>query len=168
MCFSFCGSQANRTSLCPLKCAAESMAGCRRYKCTEAVVDSGAEETLAPRGAFAWRARTSAMSRAGACYLTANGVPIPNLGELDVQSLTSEAYPAEVPFQLADIERPLIAVSALANAGHLVEFIERGGKITHQSGTVTGLERRGGTYILRMWVPIETVTPALFHRHGSR
>ena len=108
------------------------------------------------------------MSRAGACYRTANGVPIPNLGELDVQSLTSEAYPAEVPFQLADIERILIAVSALANAGRLVEFIERGFKITHQSRTVTGLERRGGTYILRMWVPIETVTPALFHRHGSR
>ena len=61
------------TSLCPLKRAAESMVGGRRFQCIEAVVDSGAEETVAPRGAFPGRARTSAMSRAG---------------ELDVQFLT--------------------------------------------------------------------------------
>ena len=106
------------TSLCPLKRAAESMVGGRRYKCIEAVVDSGAEETVAPRGAFPGRARTSAMSRAGACYRTISGAPIPNVGELDVQFLTNAGYPAEIPFQLADIERPLIAVSALAKAGN--------------------------------------------------
>ena len=87
------------TSLCPLKRAAESMVGGRRYKCIEAVVDSGAEETVAPHGAFPGRARTSAMSRAEACYRTASGAPIPNVGELDVQFLTNEGYPAEIPFQ---------------------------------------------------------------------
>ena len=67
------------TSLCPLKRAAESMVGGRRCKCMEAVVDSGAEETVALCGAFPGRARTSAMSRAGACYRTASGAPIPNV-----------------------------------------------------------------------------------------
>ena len=58
-----------------------------------------------------------------------------------------------MPFQLADIERPLVAVSALAKAGNAVELNPDGGKITHQAtGKVTSIERRGGTYILRMWV----------------
>ena len=65
------------------------------------------------------------MSRAGACYRTASGAPIPNVGELDVQFLTNEVYPAEILFQLADIERPLIAVSDLAKAGNSVEFNEK-------------------------------------------
>ena len=130
--------------------------------CIEAVCDSGAEETVAPRGACPGRARTSAMSRAGACDRTASGAPIPNLGELDVQFLTSVGYPAEIPFQLVDIERPLIAVSALAKD----EFNEKGGKITHHSGKVTGLERRGDTYILRKCVPIEECH-LLFNRQPS-
>ena len=74
-----------------------------------------------------------------------------------MQSLTSEGYPAEVPFTARAAS---LTVSALAKAGH--------GKITHHSGTVTSLERRGVTHILRMWVPIEAETPALFHRQGSR
>ena len=95
VCFNRCGSQANGTSLCPLKRAAESMAN-RPYKCTDAVVDSFAGETVAPPGAFPGSARTSAVSRSGARDRTADGVPIPILGELDVQFLSSEGYPAEI------------------------------------------------------------------------
>ena len=154
-------------ALCPLQRPVESVVGGRQYKCIEAVVDSGAEETVAPRGAFPGPARPSAMSRAGACYRTASGVPVPNLGELDVQFFTNEGFAAEIPFQLADIERPLIAVSALAKAGNVVELHAKGGRITHHTGKVTNLERRGGTYVLRMWVPAEeAATP--FHRQGAR
>ena len=89
------------TSLCPLHL------GGRRYEGKETVVDSGAEETVAPRGA-----RTSARSRAGAYYRTARGAPAPRLGKLDVQFLATEGYLAEIPLHLADMERPLIAVTA--------------------------------------------------------
>ena len=60
----------------------------QRYECVEAVVDSGAEETVAPRGAFPGQARASAMSKAGAWYRTASGTPVANLGEQDVKLLT--------------------------------------------------------------------------------
>jgi hypothetical protein len=86
---------------------------------------------------------------------------VPNLGELDVQFLTNEGYASEIPFQLADIERPLIAVSALTKAGNTVELYETGGLI-HRSGKTTNIERRGGTYILRMWVAED------FPRQGAR
>ena len=155
------------STLCPLRRAAETSVGGRKYKCVEAVVDSGAEETVAPRGVFPGQARASAMSRAGACYRTASGAPIPNLGELDVSFYTNEGYEAEIPFQLADIERPLIAVSALTQAGNVVELHEKGGTIAHHSGKVTYLERRGGTYVLRMWVPVEAA-PTTFHRQGAQ
>ena len=106
------------------------------------------------------------MSKAGACYRTASGAPIPNLGEQDVHFLTNEGYVAEIPFQLADIERPLIAVSALAKAGNVVELGNDGGTIKHSStGRVTNIERRGGTYVLRMWVPADA---APFQMQGSR
>ena len=130
------------------------------------MVDSGAEETVAPRGIFPGPTRESAMSRAGASYRTASGAVIPNLGEQDVRFITIEVYVGEMPFQLADIERPLVAVSALAKAGNAVELNHDGGKITHQAtGKVTSTERRGGTYILRMWVQADA---ASFQRQGAR
>ena len=156
-------------ALCPLQRTPECVVRGQRYRCIEAVVDSGAEETVAPRGAFPGQHRASAMSRAGACYRTASGAPVPNLGEQDVQFLTNEGYAGEIPFQLADIERPLIAVSSLAKAGNVVELNQDGGTITNQAtGKVTGIERRGGTYVLRMWVPTAQCPSTPFQRQGAR
>ena len=149
--------------MCPFQRPPECEVRGNKYWCIKAVIDSGAEETVAPRGVFPGQSRESAMSRAGACYRTASGAPVPNLGELDVQFLTNEGYVGAIPFQLADIERPLIAVSALAKAGNIVELYENGGRIVHHSGKTTNLERRGGTYILRMWVADEA-----FPRQGAR
>ena len=56
---------------------------------------------------------------------------IQNVGEFNVQFLTNEGYLVEIPIQLADIERPLIAVSVFAKAGNLLELNENGGRITH-------------------------------------
>ena len=150
-------------ALCPLQRPAECEVRGTRYRCIEAVVDSGAEETVAPRGLFPGEARESAMSRAGGCYRTASGAPVPNLGEQDVKFLTNEGHASEIPFQLANIERPLIAVSALTKAGNTVELYETGGRIIHRSGKMTSIERRGGTYILRMWV-----AEGGFPRQGAR
>ena len=150
-------------SLCPLQRPPECEVKGKKYRCIEAVIDSGAEETVAPRGVCPGLPRESARSKAGACYRTASGAPVPNLGEMDVQFLTNEGFAGEIPFQLADIERPLIAVSALAKAGNTVELYEHGGRIIHHTGKSTNLERRGGTYILRMWVADEG-----FPRQGAR
>ena len=158
-------------ALCPLQRTPACTVQGRRYRCVEAVIDSGAEETVAPRGVFPGTPRASLMSKAGACYRTASGAPIPNLGEQDVCFLTKEGFAGEIPFQLADIERPLIAVSALAKAGNMIELGEGGGKIIHRNtGKVTDVERRGGTYILRMWVAVDGQPRAdgPFPRQGAR
>ena len=48
----------------------------------EAVVDSGAEESVAPPDLFPSRVAPPLMSKEGRCYRAANGSPIPNLGQL--------------------------------------------------------------------------------------
>ena len=101
------------------------------------------------------------MSRAGACYRTASGAPVPNLGEQDVQFLTNEGYAGEIPFQLADIERPLIAVSSLAKAGNVVDLNQDGSTITNQvAGKVTGM--------INNQAPTAQCPSTPFERQGAR
>ena len=58
-----------------------------------------------------------------------------------------------IPFQVAEVERPLIAVSQLAAAGNDVILKANGGYVTNiKSGKSIKLLRKGGVYILRMWV----------------
>ena len=124
----------------------------------------GAEESVAPRSSFLGPHLESAMRGAGASYRTASRAAISNLGEPDVRFITNEGDVGEMPFQLADIERPFVAVSALAKAGNAVDLNHDGWKITHQTtGKVTSSERRSGTCILRMWVPADS-----FNGRGQR
>jgi hypothetical protein len=50
----------------------------------EAVLDSCAEESVAPPGCFPGAVVPSRMSRAGGKYRAANGARIPNLGQVKV------------------------------------------------------------------------------------
>ena len=57
-------------------------------------------------------------------------------------------------FQTAEIERPLISASQLAASGHRVVFSKTGGEIVLETcGRRTALHKRGGIYVLRMWIP---------------
>ena len=59
-------------------------------------------------------------------------------------------------FQTAEIERPLISASQLAASGNNVVFTKTGGTIVYeQSGKRTLLHKRGGIYVLRMWIPAD-------------
>jgi len=119
----------------------------------EAVVDSGAEESVAPPGVFPGAVKPSAMSRAGGRYRAANGSRIPNLGQQAVRFEVDEGHACGIGFQIADVERPLLAASQLAAAGNRVTFDADGGTVENvASGKRFNLQRRGGVYVLRMWV----------------
>jgi hypothetical protein len=55
-----------------------------QYKLIEAVVDSGAEESVAPPKVFPGQVVPSEMSKAGCKYRAANGARIPKLGQQKV------------------------------------------------------------------------------------
>jgi hypothetical protein len=151
------------------------------------MVDSGAEETVAPPGLLPGRVVESPMQRAGGRYRAANGSRIPNLGQQNVSFKTPEVHGRSLRFQVADVERPFSYVSQLSKTGHKVEFESAQGFIIHkQSGKRIRFQRAGGVYLLRMKVrddragapraqggaPSEQVQPAprnapVFSRRGQ-
>ena len=118
-----------------------------------AVVDSGAEETVAPPGLLPGQVEESPMQRAGGRYRAANGSRLPNLGQQVAPFRTAEGLSRSLRFQIAGVERPLISVAQLAKTGHRVEFGADEGHIVHvPTGQRLRLQRTGGVYLLRMLV----------------
>ena len=123
------------------------------YKLVEAVLDSGAEESVSPPRFFPGPVVPSTMSKAGGSYRVANGQRVPNIGQQAVHFTTDEGQAAGIWFQIAEIERPPISASQLAATGNSVVFNQQGGTIIHEkSGRRTILHKRGGIYVLHMWV----------------
>ena len=57
-------------------------------------------------------------------------------------------------WQVAEIERPLISVSHLSASGHNVVLGKDKGEVVHiATGRKVQIHRKGGVYVLRMWVP---------------
>ena len=119
----------------------------------EAVVDSGAEASVGHPDQLPGELRPSVMSKAGKSYVAANGTEIPNLGEKDVTFLTDEGFACGIPIQCANVAKPLISAAQLAEAGNEVSFNKKYGKIVNLTTRKTiHLHRKGGVYVLRMWV----------------
>jgi hypothetical protein len=133
----------------------------------EAVVDSGAVHSVAPPGAFPGRTRPSPWSRAGRGYRAANGSGIKNLGVVGVRFATAEGDRCAIPFQVAEVEQPLLSVAHLTSAGNRVELGHADGRIVNiATGRSMHLERRGGVYILRMFIA-DGPAQLPFHRQGA-
>ena len=123
------------------------------FRLVEAVVDSGAEESVTPPNVFPGEIHASAMSKTGDKYKAANSTRIPNLGQQKVRFHNDEGQVCGMGVQVADVERPLIAVSQLAAAGNRLTFKAQDGEIEHsKSGRKMMLVNNGGIHVLRMWV----------------
>ena len=117
------------------------------------MVDSGAEETVAPPGLLPGKVEESPMQRAGGRYRAANGSRLPNLGQQVATFRTPEGLSRSLRFQIVGVERPLISVAQLARTGHRAELGADEGHIVHvPSGQRLRLLRAGGVYLLRMMV----------------
>ncbi len=133
----------------------------------EAVVDSGAVHSVAPPGFFPGRMVPSPWSQAGRGYRAANGTGIKNLGQIAVRFATAEGDKCSIPFQVAEVDQPLLSVAHLTAAGNRVELGHADGRIVNvTSGRSIALERRGGVYIMKMFLA-DTVSPAPFRRQGA-
>ena len=133
----------------------------RDYQRMQAIVDSGAADHVMPDSLLPSHTATEGEAkRLGVTYTTADGGEIPNLGEKKVSYKTFEGHSVCSIFQVADVRRPLLSVHRLTSSGYNVRFSEQGGTITHpdRKGAI-GFKRRGGLYILDMWV-------APFQRQG--
>ena len=117
---------------------------------TRLTIDSGAVESVAPPSfAPAYGVRSSAGSRAGTRYRGAGGNSIPNLGEKKIGVTTEEGQKAAMTFQIAQVTKPLVAVSKVCDKDNVVCFTRDGGMIKN---TITGksipIQRVGGTHVM--------------------
>ena len=71
-------------------------------------------------------------SRAGVCYASATGEPIPNLGEQKLPLAIVEGSLRAMTFQVAPVAKPLGPVQRICAAGHTVVFDSEGSYILNK------------------------------------
>ena len=127
-----------------------------KWHSIELAVDSGASETVVGESMLPNVDATEGLaSKRGVMYEVANGVRIPNLGEKSFQGYTdAEGIKRGIKAQVCDVNKALLSVSKLVQAGNRVVFDPQGSYI---EDTTTGeqiwLQETGGMYTLKMWVP---------------
>ena len=113
------------------------------------VLDSGAaDHVVSATETPGYAIRESPGSKAGSCFIAANGERIPNQGQVRLQMKAGEV-PVHSTFQVSKISKPLWSVGKLCDAGYKVEFNRNEATVTHQaSGKKIGtFTRHQGLYV---------------------
>ena len=120
------------------------------------VMDSGCGQSVIPPTACpTYEITSSPGSRRGQKYMAASKHTIPNLGEQLLNIVTDEEKDGKLKYQVADVSRPLNAVSEICDseAGNRVLFGRNGGVIYNlTNGRETWFGREGGIYVFDFWV----------------
>ena len=103
--------------------------------------------------------------------MSASAGRLPNMGQQLLRVHTNEGRDAKGVYQIAEVSRPLTAVSATCDQGNWVVYTPQGGFIMNcQTGRRTHFERRGGIYELDLWIKDEELKegsqPSCFPRQG--
>ena len=131
-------------------------------------IDSGAAETVIPHTLVTeYPIVETERSRSGACYASATGEPIPNLGEQKLPMATEEGSMRAMTFQAAPVAKPLGSVKRICQAGHYVIFDEEGSYIMNKvTGELNWLREQNGNYMLDVWIPPPSLASAnTWHSH---
>jgi hypothetical protein len=92
-------------------------------------------------------------SRRGVQYEVANGVRIPNLGEKKFKGHTEEGMVRNLTAQVCEVNKALLSVRKVVQAGNKVVFDIDGSYIEDKNtGQKMWLKEENGMYMLRMWV----------------
>ena len=121
----------------------------------EVTVDSGACVTVMPAGLCTGIPIVdNVFSKSGTEYEVANGDSIPNLGERRCEVMTvGSLAPKLIVFQIADVHKPLLSVTACSDMGFDCFLGKEGGSLRDRvTGETIPLERQGSLYTLKMWV----------------
>ena len=129
----------------------------------ETVLDSGAAESVAPSSVAPWvKVCESVGSKNGQTYQSASGTKIASEGEKKLQVVTEDGIEAEATFQVADVTRPLSAVSKICDKGIMVVFTQEGGYIQNGMGHRTFFRHENNVYMMDLYMK----APKDFHRQS--
>jgi len=128
------------------------------YTLVEGVMDSGAAKNVGPRSAFRAKPKPSFMSSRGLKFNGPDGHELPNHGELDCPWESVEGHSCGTTWQLSDVGRFLFAASELTAAGNDIILRKKDGEIRNRkTGKRIHLQKKGGVYVLKMWVANHTL-----------
>ena len=117
-------------------------------------VDNGASETIIGEEMLqSVQTKEGDASRRGIQYEVANGVQIQNLGEKRFKGHTIEGLARNLTAQVCEVNKALLIVKRVVQAGNKVVFDADGSYIEDKStGEKMWLKEENGMYMLRMWV----------------
>ena len=99
-------------------------------------------------------------------YTAANGAPIQNEGQFQIDFTTQEGHSRAITFQNADVAFPIVSTGLIADEGNDIWYNARGGKILNEdSGEEDAFIRALGVYWIQMKIEPEILTPG-FTRRG--
>ena len=112
----------------------------------ELTIDSGAGENVMP-GYMAPYTPVTESKESGVMYTAANGDMMPNRGCKRVKVTTKEGQLRTMNMQITDVNRALMSVAKICDAGHTVTFTTEGGVIRNiKSGDETKFQRENNVY----------------------
>ena len=112
----------------------------------ELTIDSGAGENVMP-GYMAPYTAVTESKESGVMYTAANGEMMPNRGCKRVKVTTQEGQLRTMNMQITDVNRALLSVAKICDAGHTVTFNTDGGIIrNNSSGEETKFRRENNVY----------------------
>ena len=140
------------TSLCEL--GAKPKPEFKGHRKLQILVDSGAAENVLPADILPdYEPVEGEARKKNVMYMTADGHEMPNFGEKFIPFKTFEGHEAGIKFQVADVRRPLLSVTAMTAQGNSVFFHEDGGTIVSKDGSKQiDFHRQDGVYVLNVWV----------------
>ena len=118
----------------------------------ELTIDSGAgenvmSELMAPRTPVQY----SKEQDAGVVYTAANGEIMPNRGQKVLKVITKEGQTKAMNMQVTDVNKALMSVAKICDAGHTVLFTSEGGAIrSNKTGEETTFNRENNVYRMRV------------------
>ena len=120
----------------------------------EMAVDSGATETVVGEDMLtSIDTKPGSAFRRGVKYEVASGELIPNLGEKRFVGVCENGETRNMTAQVCDVNKALLSVKRMVQAGNRVVFEATGGYIEDaQTGERIHMKETGGMYMLKMWV----------------
>ena len=136
----------------------------------EMAVDSGASETVLPEEDLpSIELKEGEAKRKGVQYEVADGTLIPNLGEKSFVAVSEEGSLRKMRVQVCDVNKALLSVRRVTQAGNRVVFEQDGGWIEDKrTGQRMWMKEKDGQYLLKLWVRRSGEIPeAGFTRQGQ-
>ncbi len=129
-----------------------------QWKKVEAAIDSGAVDIVAnPKDFPGVTVEPTEESRNGEHWVCAGGKRIPKLGKIKLEWWTDSGAKKRTTAQAGAVQRTLISASRLNEAGYEAYLTKnRPRLVSTKTGETIELKKRGGMFILDMWVRIPT------------